>query len=41
MKYLRERERLGGSDEQKVYVLDGGFMKWQEKYVRVTFMRDE
>lgn len=37
--YLRERERLQGSDnsnntqqsKQKVYVLDGGFNKWQEK----------
>ncbi|KAF2164357.1 hypothetical protein M409DRAFT_25236 [Zasmidium cellare ATCC 36951] len=32
LKYLRERERLGAADDQKVYVLDGGFQKWQEKY---------
>ncbi|KAI5366207.1 Putative Rhodanese-like domain-containing protein [Septoria linicola] len=35
LKYLRERERLHGKDageKQKVYVLDGGFQKWQEEY---------
>ncbi|KAF2217750.1 hypothetical protein CERZMDRAFT_31166 [Cercospora zeae-maydis SCOH1-5] len=35
LKYLRERERLHGKDadqNQKVYVLDGGFQKWQEEY---------
>ncbi|KAF7198626.1 CDC25-like phosphatase YCH1, partial [Pseudocercospora fuligena] len=35
LKYLRERERLQGKDaeeKQKVYVLDGGFSKWQEDY---------
>lgn len=34
LRYLRERERLGDSDaaeKQRVYVLDGGFQKWQEK----------
>lgn len=34
LKYLRERERLHGKDagqKQKVYVLDGGFQKWQEE----------
>ncbi|KAF8464004.1 Rhodanese-like domain-containing protein [Kalaharituber pfeilii] len=41
-KYLRERERINvGENEavekeellkQEVYVLDGGFVKWQEKY---------
>lgn len=34
LKYLRERERLQGKDaegKQKVYVLDGGFSKWQEE----------
>ncbi|KAF2719492.1 Rhodanese-like protein [Polychaeton citri CBS 116435] len=36
LRYLRERERLssvGASEEkQKVYVLEGGFVKWQESY---------
>lgn len=34
LRYLRERERLGGEgaeEKQRVYVLDGGFQKWQEK----------
>lgn len=30
LKYLREKERLGADDKQKVVVLDGGFSKWQE-----------
>lgn len=41
LKYLRERERLHGKDaeqNQKVYVLDGGFQKWQEEYVTVLLM---
>ena len=44
LKYARERERmLGGEGEeshkQEVYVLEGGFVQWQEKYgkdVRLT-----
>ncbi|KAK2811701.1 hypothetical protein FQN50_002047 [Emmonsiellopsis sp. PD_5] len=50
LKYLRERERtLGSSEEegvrQRVYVLDGGFVKWQEKYgaderLTVAWVRD-
>ncbi|TKA31405.1 hypothetical protein B0A50_02251 [Salinomyces thailandicus] len=37
LKYLRERERMGlvkdgTGEEQKVYVLDGGFSMWQEVY---------
>ncbi|KEQ86293.1 Rhodanese-like protein [Aureobasidium pullulans EXF-150] len=37
LRYLRERERLspgmeGESKGQTVYVLDGGFVKWQELY---------
>jgi rhodanese-related sulfurtransferase len=42
LSYLRERDRLvpsnkenGNEDQeqkQQVYVLDGGFVKWQEKY---------
>ena len=36
LKYARERQRiLGDSEEeakQKVYVLDGGFVRWQEKF---------
>lgn len=39
-RYLGERERdgekVGGEEEgggQKVYVLEGGFLRWQEKYV--------
>lgn len=31
LRYLRERERLGVQGEQEVYVLDGGFQKWQER----------
>ena len=30
LKYLREKERMGKEDGQKVYVLEGGFSKWQE-----------
>jgi Cdc25 family phosphatase len=33
LRYLREKERLEGAgkeDGQKVYVLEGGFVKWQE-----------
>lgn len=36
LKYLRERDRMNGKDaeeeaaKQTVYVLDGGFQKWQE-----------
>ncbi|KAK4629431.1 CDC25-like phosphatase [Fulvia fulva] len=39
LKYLREKERLSDGDsssQQKVYVLDGGFQKWQEKYGKDT-----
>ncbi|KJX93548.1 CDC25-like phosphatase YCH1 like protein [Zymoseptoria brevis] len=37
LRYLRERDALLGDlkkqdGEQKVYVLEGGFQKWQEKY---------
>ncbi|KAJ5105541.1 hypothetical protein NUU61_002888 [Penicillium alfredii] len=35
LRYARECERVYGPGEslkQKVYVLDGGFVKWQEKY---------
>ncbi|WPG99317.1 Hypothetical protein R9X50_00213000 [Acrodontium crateriforme] len=35
LNYLRERDRLLGADaknSQDVYVLEGGFSKWQEKY---------
>ena len=38
LRYLREREKLvakkDGEEqkEQQVYVLEGGFVKWQEKY---------
>lgn len=34
LKYLRERERLGekeAAEKQRVYILEGGFQKWQEK----------
>jgi rhodanese-related sulfurtransferase len=37
LRYLREKERLEGAkpdgkegEQQKVYVLEGGFVKWQE-----------
>jgi rhodanese-related sulfurtransferase len=34
LRYLREKERLGdgkdGKKKQEVFVLDGGFVKWQE-----------
>ncbi|KAL4913264.1 Rhodanese-like domain-containing protein [Aspergillus aurantiobrunneus] len=42
LRYARERERMLGSDEghkQEVFVLEGGFVQWQEKYgkdVRLT-----
>lgn len=35
LKYARERERMLGGEEgkkQEVYVLEGGFVHWQEKY---------
>lgn len=35
LRYARERERLLGKEEsrkQEVYVLEGGFVRWQEKY---------
>ncbi|KAL1975793.1 hypothetical protein VTN31DRAFT_4185 [Thermomyces dupontii] len=35
LRYARERERILGVDEskkQEVYVLEGGFVSWQEKY---------
>lgn len=37
LRYAREREQTYGPEEsqkQEVYVLDGGFVKWQEKYGR-------
>ncbi|KAK2775949.1 hypothetical protein FQN53_002937 [Emmonsiellopsis sp. PD_33] len=48
LKYLREREQRLGKEEcakQSVYVLDGGFVKWQEKYgpderLTVAWVRD-
>ncbi|KAL2856652.1 Rhodanese-like protein [Aspergillus pseudoustus] len=42
LRYARERERMLGKDEspkQEVFVLEGGFVQWQEKYgkdVRLT-----
>ncbi|KAL4889377.1 Rhodanese-like domain-containing protein [Aspergillus ambiguus] len=42
LRYARERERVLGPEEsqkQEVYVLEGGFVQWQEKYgkdVRLT-----
>ncbi|OJD14898.1 hypothetical protein ACJ73_09032 [Blastomyces percursus] len=35
LKYIREREQVLGKEEsakQTVFVLDGGFVRWQEKY---------
>lgn len=35
LRYLRERERVFGPDElkkQEVYVLEGGFVLWQDVY---------
>ncbi|QVM09527.1 hypothetical protein D8B26_004185 [Coccidioides posadasii str. Silveira] len=35
LRYARERARVLGEEEgikQRVYVLDGGFLRWQEKY---------
>ncbi|KAL5366681.1 Rhodanese-like protein [Aspergillus floccosus] len=35
LRYARERERVLGPEEskkQEVYVLEGGFVQWQEKY---------
>jgi Cdc25 family phosphatase len=37
--YARERERTLGVEEskkQEVYVLEGGFVQWQEKYGKDT-----
>jgi Cdc25 family phosphatase len=37
LRYARERQQTYGPEEsqkQEVYVLDGGFVKWQEKYGR-------
>ena len=42
LRYARERERVLGQEEskkQEVFVLEGGFVQWQEKYgkdVRLT-----
>lgn len=46
LRYARERQRLLGSSasptsdegvqEQQVYVLDGGFVQWQEKFGKDT-----
>jgi Cdc25 family phosphatase len=35
LRYARERQRALGEEEskkQEVYVLEGGFVQWQEKY---------
>lgn len=35
LRYARERERILGPEEyqkQEVFVLEGGFVQWQEKY---------
>lgn len=35
LRYTRERERVYGAEEshkQQVFVLEGGFVQWQEKY---------
>jgi rhodanese-related sulfurtransferase len=35
LRYARERERVLGveaNEKQEIFVLDGGFVKWQEKY---------
>ena len=33
LKYARERkQRLGSDSAQEIYVLDGGFVLWQQKY---------
>ena len=43
LRYARERERVLGPDAtkaQEVYVLDGGFVKWQEKYGKDTRLTD-
>ncbi|XRM48620.1 Cdc25 phosphatase Ibp1 [Aspergillus tubingensis] len=35
LRYARERERILGEEEskkQEVFVLEGGFLQWQEKY---------
>lgn len=39
LRYARERERTLGEEEskkQEVYVLEGGFVRWQEKYGKDT-----
>lgn len=35
LRYVRERQHLYGADEtlkQQVFVLEGGFVQWQQKY---------
>lgn len=39
LRYARERERMLGAEEskkQEVFVLEGGFVRWQEKYGKDT-----
>lgn len=39
LRYARERESTLGAEEshkQQVYVLEGGFVQWQEKYGKDT-----
>ncbi|KAE8134945.1 Rhodanese-like domain-containing protein [Aspergillus pseudotamarii] len=39
LRYARERERVLGAEEsrkQEVFVLEGGFVQWQEKYGKDT-----
>ncbi|KAE8353665.1 Rhodanese-like domain-containing protein [Aspergillus coremiiformis] len=39
LRYVRERENVLGAEEsqkQEVYVLEGGFVQWQEKYGKDT-----
>lgn len=33
----KERDENGRVKKQEVYVLDGGFVEWQEKYAHVKF----
>lgn len=35
----RERDENGNVKKQEIYVLDGGFVRWQEKYAHTNFCK--
>lgn len=32
LRYVRDRDRVQANTNQEVFVLDGGFVEWQERY---------